>query len=205
MALLIKKDLGTRANKKGVKIRFFLVECHCGNICEINLTNLKKQKSCGCARTTHKSTKHKIYHIWNAMMQRCNNQKQLAYKDYGGRGIKVCERWNDVKNFIEDMYPTYKEGLSIDRININGNYEPSNCRWAIRNTQARNTRILMNTNSSGYRGVTFKKDRNKWDSRITINKKTITIGRFNTALEAAKAYDTYVIENNLEHTINGVI
>lgn len=100
------------------------------------------------------------------------------------------------------MYTTFIDGLEIDRINNNGNYEPSNCRWSTRTTQVRNTRILRNTNISGYRGV--GKNGKNWKSRIIINYKEINLGTFKTAEEAGYAYDKYVINNNLEHTTNGL-
>lgn len=153
---------------------------------------------------THGCRNNEIYNVWKDMIQRTSNIKNDGFYGYGARGIKVCDRWLNVANFIEDMYPSYKKGLSIDRINPYGNYEPSNCRWATKSVQARNTRVLQTNNTSGFRGVTFEESRKKFATRITVNHKKIHIGRFLTALEAAKAYDKYVIDNNLEHTINGV-
>lgn len=74
------------------------------------------------------------------MHQRCKNYKNKFYKDYGARGISVCTRWQKYINFKIDMLPTYQKGLSIDRINNNGNYDPSNCRWATQKQQMRNLR-----------------------------------------------------------------
>ena len=107
-----------------------------------------------------------------------------------------------VENFIEDMSLTYKQGLSLDREDNDGNYEPSNCRWVSMTTQAQNTRILRSTNTSGFRGVTKKKENNKFRARIEVATKSIHLGYFETALEAAKVYDKYIIDNNLEHTKN---
>lgn len=75
--------------------------------------------------------------MWLSMKARCADKN---HKDYGGRGITVCERWLTWENFRDDMKPSYKEGLSLDRINNDGNYEPSNCRWATRVEQRANTR-----------------------------------------------------------------
>ena len=124
------------------------------------------------------------------------------YKDYGGRGITVCERWHSIENFIEDMYPTYIEGLSLDRINVDGDYEPNNCRWVTKSIQARNTRLLMSTNTSGFRGVCWDKRVEKWRAYLSIKGKRIHLGYFDTPEEGAIAYNNYVIENNLEHTLN---
>lgn len=204
--------------KSNYKKRFGLFKCFCGNEFKTYTQSIKLglTKSCGCihkelivkrnvSRTTHGLSKHKIYTVWKSMMGRCNNIKHISYKDYGQRGITVCERWLNVKNFIEDMYPSYIEGLTIDRVNVNGNYEPNNCRWANNNVQARNTQILRRDNTSGYRGVVLNKKSNIWVSQIVVNKKHKYIGGYKTSIDAAKAYDQYVADNNLEHTTNGVV
>lgn len=211
------QDLGcmypTEISKE--KKRYGLYLCSCGKEFKAQTQNVKNKltTSCGCFKikntsillTKHKMCKHKFYYVWASMIQRCINIKNKYYKNYGGRGICVYKEWEKFENFKKDMYLSYKEGLSIDRINNNGNYEPSNCRLATKITQQRNTRILKSDNTSGYRGVDFCKNNKKWRARIVINAKEINLGRFNTAEEAGYAYDKYVIDNNLEHTTNGLI
>lgn len=115
----------------------------------VNKGNIRA-KNCPCDRRlgalrvhgeTHKT---KEYECWRHLRQRCNNTRNSAYKYYGGRGIKVCDRWNDFRNFLTDM-GRKPAGMTIDRIDINGNYEPSNCRWADNKTQQRNKRIHKRT------------------------------------------------------------
>ena len=208
--LVLIEDLGmrypTKTSKK--KSRYGLYRCICGNEIELIIRNVKNKttKSCGCylkeTKTTHGLTNHRLYKVWNSIIHRCNNSKNKRYKDYGGRGIKVCDRWLNIENFINDMYPSYEEGLSIDRIDVDGNYEPSNCRWATIAIQNRNTKKIRKNNTSGYRGVCLNNTVKKWVSRITLDGKSISLGYFDNALDAAKAYDQYVIDNNLEHTKN---
>ncbi len=115
--------------------------CDCGNEDEVQLSlwRSNKWKSCGCLAlelSQRSFPKHGLsytveYSIWAGMMARCYNKDNRLYHRYGGRGIKVCDRWKDSpKNFVEDMGLRPNSELSIDRINNDGNYESSNCRWA---------------------------------------------------------------------------
>ena len=93
------------------------------------------------------------YTIWCSMRQRCNNPSDAAFKYYGGRGIRVCERWGDFRNFLADMGSRPK-GLWLDRINNDGDYEPSNCKWSTPKEQANNRRSSEPwlTRTGGYQG-----------------------------------------------------
>lgn len=96
---------------------------------------------------THRMTGTRIYRIWKSMRVRCNNPKHKSYKNYGGRGIKICPEWNDFQTFYEwSMLHGYEDNLTIDRIDVNGNYEPKNCRWITKydqNLNRRNTVTLL--------------------------------------------------------------
>ena len=207
--LILLEDLGYLYPKETSKQRkrFGIFKCHCGKEFKTQTRDVKSghTKSCGCLKNTHNLSNHRLYPIWNEMVQRCNNPKRKAYKYYGLRGITVCNEWLDINNFINDMYPSYKEGLTIDRIDSNGNYEKANCRWASREIQQRNKRLIQVNNTSGYKGACLHKPSGKFTSLIRVNRKLIYLGCYNTAIEAAKKYDKYIIENNLEHTLNGVI
>ena len=135
---------------------FWKCICECGNEKNINASSLKNgsTKSCGCifknrnGITTSDTNNdlYKLYNIYRVMIYRCNNKNHKRYADYGGRGIKVCDRWMEsFENFLEDMKDTYQPGLSIDRINNDGNYEPSNCQWSTRKEQQRNKRTTKLT------------------------------------------------------------
>ena len=119
--------------------------CDCGKAVIVSSGSLKtgKQKSCGCFRkefmVVHGGYKLPVFRIWATLKQRCLNPKAKGYENYGGRGIKVCESWLEFENFFADMGHKPK-GMSIDRIDSNGNYEPSNCRWATGKTQGQNKR-----------------------------------------------------------------
>ena len=126
--------------------------CDCGNKCIVNIANVKSghTKSCGCLQKEtigdinkkHGKRNTRLYDIWCGIKVRCYNKNDKNYKNYGGRGITICQEWfNNFINFYNwSMANGYTDDLSIDRIDVNGNYEPSNCRWVDRKTQNRNTR-----------------------------------------------------------------
>lgn len=126
-------------------------KCDCGNEVISNGQQMRRgcTFSCGCKRYrkgadhpmySHGKRHTRVYRIWHAMRQRCRNPSQPHYKRYGGRGVTVCDRWNDFVSFYEDMGDPPTDSHSIDRIDPYGNYEPSNCRWATPYEQRMNQR-----------------------------------------------------------------
>ena len=145
----------------------WLCVCYCGNYFVAAGKSIRNGeiKSCGCLRKeilnsqgkknkTHGETNNKLYNVWRGIKKRCRIENTSNYKHYGGRGIQVCDEWYDSYENFKDWATNsgYKEGLSIDRIDVNGNYEPSNCRWVTMKTQQNNRR---NTKYGEYKGRTM--------------------------------------------------
>lgn len=126
---------------------YWKCRCQCGTEKEVLVNSLRSGRSlsCGCLCKELHPRKHnmsntRLFWIWHAMVDRCNNPKLKSYRLYGARGIKVCEDWKESTNFIEwALNNGYKDNLTLDRIDFNGNYEPSNCRWVDWKVQANNT------------------------------------------------------------------
>lgn len=133
----------------------WLCRCDCGKYVELRTGHIisGNTKSCGCIRRkSHHmgESKTPLGRRWQNMMKRCYRKKDIRYSCYGGRGIKVCRRWHSYSNFKKDMASKFKPELSLDRINNDGDYSPSNCRWATKTQQRNNTSL---SRYFKYRGI----------------------------------------------------
>ena len=158
----------------------WVCRCKCGNHIETTYKKLRERDrtSCGCfdSKITHGLTKHRLYRTWRGIINRCLNQKVKSYKYYGGRGIKICDEWlNKNDGFITfynwSIANGWQEGLTIERKDVNGNYEPDNCCWIPLKEQGGNTR----SNLRGYINgefITLREAYKKYRPNISIN--TIT-------------------------------
>lgn len=155
--LLVIEELPERGTDRRIIYRCL---CDCGNVTNVTAADLRSghTRSCGCLMretskatlTTHGESKTRLYTVWSGMKGRCNRPSSKSYKNYGGRGIKVCPEWEEsFEAFATWAYEngydeTAKRGdCTIDRVDVNGDYEPSNCRWVDMKIQARNTRRAL--------------------------------------------------------------
>lgn len=184
-------------NNKNMRMAHCL--CECGNYVDflINVVCDGREHSCGCVNHGLRNTK--LYRTWKAMKRRCYNKNVKFYENYGGRGVMVCDEWKDsfINFYNWAMRNGYKDNLTIDRINVNGDYSPKNCRWVDYHIQGANQRMRKD-NPTGFRGVSFNKNEQKYISNLTVNKKKIFFGYFNTSEEAHIARVKYLRDHNLK-------
>ena len=166
---------------------FWFCLCDCGSNKEVGGRSLRRGDivSCGCfgkeqrakSNTKHGQHKSLTYKSWGNMIQRCTNQAHSNYKNYGGRGISICDEWMDFSVFLKDMGQRPSRLHSIERINNQLWYFKDNCRWATNVEQSRNKR-LSKSNSSGAAGVSFNKKENMWRAYIWDQGKQRHLGYF---------------------------
>lgn len=186
-------------------IRYCKCKCSCGNEKILRYCNLvfSRVKSCGCIakeRSEHHKLTCELRRKYHDIKKRCYNEKCNNYKYYGGRGIKICDKWlgkNGSENFINwSLNNGWKSGLTIDRIDVNGDYSPNNCRWVNYHIQNTNKRIYKN-NKTGYAGVINSSDGRGYESKIGLHNKIIELGYFKSKRLALEARNRFIIENGL--------
>lgn len=174
--LVVLSDSGERS--KGSVI--WLCQCDCGNTTKVSSANISpnrkhKTTSCGCysreqsslRNSTHRMTGKPTYRIWHGMRTRCNNPNDHTWPRYGGRGIKVCERWYSFENFLADMGER-PDGMTLDRIDNDGHYSPDNCRWASKEQQDNNKSVNVFVTWRGKRQTL-----SQWSRELAINISTL--------------------------------
>lgn len=179
-------------HEKRGKVWYHKCACDCGNERMAAGGDMKQGKvtSCGCLRkemkTSHGMTKEPEYAVWNAMLQRCEKENYALYKNYGGRGIKVCERWHKFANFIADMGRRPSDDHTLERVDNDGDYEPGNCRWDTRAAQSLNQRVRRD-NKTGCRGVSLDSSSGYYQANINVEGKRVYLGRFSDIDSAVSA------------------
>ncbi len=175
-------------------------KCDCGEEITVDGYSLSSghSSSCGCRRkdTLHRLNKKpwnkRTRTTWRNMISRCYNEHNPRYKDYGGRGIKVCDRWHNFKNFYADMGGASKD-KTLDRIDTNGDYAPENCRWATQSLQTVNSRKRKDSKNS-YRNIGYHVQTGKWRLRLYRDKKKYDLGLFSDINDALVARDSFKTE-----------
>lgn len=199
--------IGEVKNHKPGKLKF-KCRCECGVEKEIYACHLNRGTtvSCGCYKnenirkrslkhgyTCNDSSTRNIYLMWNGMLSRCFSVKNKNYKNYGARGITVCEEWKDIHKFVEWVLNNgYNEGLTLDRIDNNGNYQPDNCKFSSYNEQNSNKR----NNRKGI-GIRLDKSRGTYIARLVVKGKRVLEKRCKTYEEALQVRKDAEIKHNI--------
>lgn len=185
-----------RKNNRGYRLIMWKCVCDCGGTTECSSGTLKRgnSKSCGCNRGERHGKSGTLYYaVWVGMIARCERSETDSFQMYGGRGISVCPRWkHSFLKFQKDMGPRPK-GMSIDRIDTNGNYEPKNCRWATPKQQSRNTRrnVVLSVNGESM-------CISEWEQKMNLPRTTIwqRIRKLGWTPEKAVTTPLFVIHRN---------
>lgn len=196
--LTVVEYFGTRKSPCGTTRKMWRCRCDCGNEVIVNTSNLRNgtTKSCGCWKhekikefnTKHGGVHDRLYGIWKNMKRRCNNPKDSHYDTYGGKGIRVCEEWNEYEHFKNWAYANgYDDSAefqkcTLDRIDNDGDYEPSNCRWVDKIAQANNT---------------------SKNHHVELNGVKMTIAEFARAMNISKNHAWYYIDKFEREVMNG--
>lgn len=194
LTVIARADPPIGANRQSL----WLARCECGSVRPYSGGHLRQGRlqSCGCkkskligdALSTHGDTRgvkrEPEYIVWCSMRQRCSNPNASKFEDYGGRGIRVCERWSRYENFLEDMGRRPSSSHSIERIDVDGGYEPGNCRWATADDQSVNKRTSRKVTHEGRTLTT-----SEWAKETGINRSTIEL-RLNLGWTPERALTT---------------
>ena len=206
------KDLGMKKPTENYykKVRMAIFECTCckKHFEAVVTKKAETQQFCKqCNGTSNKKPNrdHPLYKVWTDTRAKlkCTDSRRVAYLD---KNITMCPEWdNSYDNFYEwAINNGYSDGLTIDRINNDGNYEPSNCRWVSYSVQIVNQRPIKVTNTTGYKGISKVTD-TRWVAHIKYEHKSYGLGSFSTALEAAIAYDSFVHIMKWPHSTNNLL
>lgn len=193
----------------GVKdsYRYWICKCDCGTIREVTQSSLlsRKSSSCGCMRkeqrTKHNCCRERLFSVWDGMIRRCANSKHRAYKNYGDRGITICEEWLDPINFLNWANELWEEGLQLDRRDNEKGYYPENCRFVTAEVNVHNSRNRYS--KTGLRGIDLTAS-GRYKARVSsirLSDGRVDLGTFATKEEAVIARNNFIIEHKLPHKI----
>jgi len=214
MRLIGDTYLGYVSKKSKNKAKVGRYLCVCGSVSVARVSEVERgiKKTCNACSykrvgkaTTGRLTKHgmagtRMYHSWRHMKDRCFREKDSAYHNYGGRGVGVSDEFMEFDGFYTwAINNGYKDWLTLDKIDNDADYSPSNCRWADKSVQAANRRA---TKTDGYIGVFYRKDNGKYRATVKYKCKKVYDKHFDSEEEAAIDRDRYIIENSLPHTLN---